>query len=247
MPEMKLASLELSPSGLPAWFDLATGASILQYGQRLAARELLVNTLGNIVVRTHCPYWKREVMYTKHLGLSLEESGLEHLAVLDMQSDELLHGRCRPSLGHQMHREIMRCRHDIHATVHLHPDDVIAFFSVMQWRQMRYVSNDTALVMGKPPCILGEGVNVELDVSAIGRCADDTNCIVMPGHGITSFGRDLSEAYHRAVAFVAEIRRLIICQHLSAATGKSIAFASEEEVQHMYELGEQVIYGSTHT
>jgi L-fuculose-phosphate aldolase len=101
--------------------------------------------------------------------------------------------------------------------------------------------------MGKPPCILGEGVNVELDVSAIGRCADATNCIVMPGHGITSFGRDLSEAYHRAVAFVAEIRRLIICQHLSAATGKSIAFASEEEVQHMYELGEQVIYGSTHT
>ncbi|QVM89198.1 class II aldolase/adducin family protein [Pseudomonas entomophila] len=247
MPEMKLASLEPSRSGLPAWFDITIGTSILQYGQRLATRELLVNTLGNIVVRRYCPHWKREVMYTKHLGLSLEESGLEHLAVLDMQSDELLHGLCRPSLGHQMHREIMRCRPDIHATVHLHPDDVIAFFSVMQWRQMKYVSNDTALVMGKPPCILGEGVNVELDVSAIGRCAGATNCIVMPGHGITSFGRDLSEAYHRAVAFVAEIRRLITCQQLSAATGKPVSFASEDEVQHMYELGEQVIYGSART
>jgi L-fuculose-phosphate aldolase len=245
MPEMKLASLEASRAKLPSWFDPAIGASILQYGQRLAARELLVNTLGNIAVRAHCPYWKREVIYTKHLGLSLEESSLEHLAVLDMKSDELLHGRCRPSLGHQMHREIMRCRHDIHATVHLHPDDVIAFFSVMQWRQMKYVSNDTALVMGMPPCILGEGVNVELDVSAISRCAGDTNCIVMPGHGITSFGRDLSQAYHRAVAFVAEIRRLITCQQLSAATGKPVVFASEEDVRHMYELGEQAIYGST--
>lgn len=245
MPEMKLARRDPSGAGLPAWFNLAIGTHILQYGQRLAARELLVNTLGNIVVRTPCPYWKREVMYTKHLGVSLEESGLEHLAVLDMQSDELLHGHCRPSLGHQMHREIMRCRPDVHATVHLHPDDVIAFFSVMQWRHMRYVSNDTALVMGKPPCILGEGVNIELDVSAIGRCASDTNCIVMPGHGITSFGRDLSQAYHRAVAFVAEIRRLITCQQLSAATGQAIAFASEDDVRQLYALGEQVIYGET--
>ncbi|MGE8059180.1 class II aldolase/adducin family protein [Pseudomonas sp. NPDC089547] len=245
MSEMNLVSLEASQSNLPTWFDMAIGASILQYGQRLATRELLVNTLGNIAVRTQCPFWKREVIYTKHLGLSLEESGLENLAVLDMQSDELLHGRCRPSLGHQMHREIMRWRPDIHATVHLHPDDVIAFYAVMQWREMRYVSNDTALVMGKPPCILGEGVNVELDVSVIGRCAGDTNCIVMPGHGITSFGRDLSQAYHRAVALVAEIRRLIICQQLSAATGTPIVFASEDDVRHMYELGEQIIYGST--
>lgn len=247
MPEMKLAPREPLQPGLPAWFDLAIGSDILQYGQRLAARELLVNTLGNIVVRTHCPYWQREVMYTKHLGVSLEESGLEQLAVLDGQSDELLHGHCRPSLGHRMHREIMRCRPDIQATVHRHPDEVIAFFSVMQWQHMRYVSNDTALVMGKPPCILGEGVNVELDVAAIGRCAGDTNCIVMPGHGITSFGRDLSEAYHRAVAFVAEIRRLINCQYLSAATGNPIAFASEDDVRQMYALGEQVIYGSTRT
>lgn len=245
MSEMKGSNPEVSRSGLPAWFDLAIGASILQYGQRLAARELLVNTLGNIVVRTHCPNWKREVMYTKQLGLSLEEASLEHLAVLDMQSDALLHGRCRPSPGYQMHREIMRCRADIQATVHLHPDAVIAFFSVMQWRQMKYVSNDTALVMGKPPCILGKGVNVELDVDAIGRCAGETNCIVMPGHGITSFGRDLSEAYHRAVAFVAEISRLITCQQLSAATGKPVSFASEDEVQHLYDLGEQVIHGGT--
>lgn len=243
MPELKRVGLESSRAGLPAWFDVAIGNSIVQYGQRLAARQLLVNTLGNIAVRSHCPYWQREVIYTKHRGISLEECGLEQLAVLDMQSDELLHGRFRPSLGHQMHREIMRCRADVNATVHLHPNEVISFFAVMQWREMEYVSNDTALVMGKPPYILGEGVNIELDVSAIGRCASDTNCIVMPSHGITCFGRDLSEAFHRAVAFTAEISRLITSQYLAAATGRTVVYASSEEVRQMYAAGEQVIYG----
>jgi L-fuculose-phosphate aldolase len=243
MPELKRAGFEPSRAGLPAWFDLAIGNSIVQYGQRLAARQLLVNTLGNIAVRSRCAYWQRDVIYTKHRGISLEECGLEHLSVLDMQSDELLHGRFHPSQGHQMHREIMRCRADINATVHLHPNDVIAFFAVMQWREMAYVSNDTALVMGKPPSILDAGINVELDISAIGRCASDTNCIVMPSHGITCFGRDLSEAFHRAVAFTAEISRLITSHCLSAATGKSVVYASHEEVRQMYALGEQVIYG----
>lgn len=243
MPEGKFAALESCDIGLPAWFDLTIGQHILQYGQRLSARQLLVNTLGNIALRHHCPHWQRDVIYTKHLGISLEESALSHLVVLDLQSDALLHGHYRPSTGHQMHREIMRCRPDINATVHIHPNQVIAFFAVMQWQEMRYVSNDTALVMGKPPCILARGVNIELDVSAISACAAHTNCIVMPGHGITCFGRNLSQAFHRAVSFTAEISRLITSQQVSAATGRPVVYASSEEVKSLYAQGERVIYG----
>lgn len=246
MSDLRLASQSKNKEEMPAWLDLDICNSILQYGQRLAARQLIVNTLGNIAVRSYCQYWQREVIYTKHRGVSLEECGLEHIAVLDMQSDELLHGRFRPSEGHQMHREIMRCRPDINATVHLHPNEVIAFFAVMQWREMSYVSTDTALVMGKPPCILSEGVNIELDISAIRCCVENTNCIVMPSHGITSCGRDVSEAYHRAIALTAEISRLMASQWLSALTGKSVVYASNDEVKQMYQLGEQVIYGGMH-
>ena len=39
MPELKLAGPETSKPGLPAWFDQVIGNSILQYGQRLAARN----------------------------------------------------------------------------------------------------------------------------------------------------------------------------------------------------------------
>jgi len=228
---------------LPGWFDQASAQSILSYGQRLAARHLLMNTLGNIAVRHYSHHWRRDVIYTKHLGLSLEECGLENIVVLDLHSDELLHGTARPSQGHRMHREILCRRPDINATVHLHPNEVVAFFSVMRWRTMKYVSNDTALVMGKPPCILGEGVNIELDIQAIARCVADTNCIVMPGHGITSLGRNLSEAFHRALAFTAEVGRLIISQQLSAASGCPVAYADEDDVQRMYREGQNVIYG----
>jgi L-fuculose-phosphate aldolase len=202
-----------------------------------------MNTLGNIAVRRYCDHWHRDVVYTKPRGLSLEECALEHIVVLDLQSDELLHGSVRPSLGHQMHREILRCRTDINATVHLHPDDVVAFFAVMPWRTMKYVSNDTALVMGKPPHILGEGVNIELDIGAIALCAPHTNCIVMPGHGITTMGRNLSEAFHRALAFTAEVGRLITCQQLALASGFPVVYAGDNDVQQMYHAGDEVIYG----
>lgn len=134
MRELRLADHGKEHGGQPAWLDLDICNSILLYGQRLAARQLIVNTLGNIAVRSYCPYKRREIIYTKHRGVSLEECGLEHVVVLDMQSDELLHGRFRPSQGHQMHREIMHCRPDINATVHIHPNEVIAFFAVMQCR-----------------------------------------------------------------------------------------------------------------
>jgi len=228
---------------LPDWFDLETAQDILVYGQRLATRQLLMNTLGNIAVRRHCPHWRREVVYTKHIGLSLEECGLEHIVVLDLLSDALIHGTTRPSQGHRMHREILCCRPDINATVHLHPNEVVAFFSVMRWRTMKYVSNDTALVLGKPPCILDEGVNIELNIQAIAQYASETNCIIMPGHGITTLGRNLSEAFHRALAFTAEVGRLIVSQQLSTASGCPVVYADEDDVREMYRQGEEVIYG----
>lgn len=237
---------ERNPEGnseLPVWFERKIAQDILLYGQRLAARQLLMNTLGNIAVRRPCPHRRRDVIYTKHLGLSLEECGLEHIVVLDLLTDELIHGVTRPSVGHRMHREIFSCRPDINATVHLHPNEVLAFFSVMRWRAMKYVSNDTALVLGKPPRILDEGVNIELDIHAISQCVTETNCIVMPGHGITTFGRNLSEAFHRALAFTAEVGRLIVSQQLAVASGCSVVFASEEEVRLMYRKGEEIIYG----
>ncbi|MNH47345.1 hypothetical protein D3C79_1105310 [compost metagenome] len=65
----------------------------------------------------------------------------------------------------------------------------------------------------------------------------------MPGHGITALGRNLSEAFHRALAFTAEVGRLIVSQQLAAASGCPVIYANENEVREMYRQGEEVIYG----
>jgi len=52
----------------------------------------------------------------------------------------------------------------------------------------------------------------------------------------------LSEAYHRLNSFTSEVRRNIIAEQLAAARGTSVQYRSEDEVEVMYRLAEQVIY-----
>jgi L-fuculose-phosphate aldolase len=230
-------------AALPSWYDLDLCSDFLLYGQRLTDRQLVVNTFGNIALRaTHC-LSKRELIYTKHRGISLEECKSSNIVALDLLTDELLFGEDTPSQGHQMHREIMCHRPEIFATIHLHPNDVISYFTVMQQDGMKYISNDTALVLGKAPHILDSKHNLELDTSIISTFIADTNCIVMPNHGITVLGRTLSEAYHRAVAFSAEITRVMKCLLLAASTGRSPSYIIQPEIDYMYKNGDRIIYG----
>lgn len=229
----------------PDEVDATITDNILLYAQRLSARTLVTNTFGNIAIRKRAKHGRQNVIYTKHRGISLEEIGKEHIVAIDLDTNELLLGSVRPSIGYQMHREIFRCRPDVNATIHLHPDDVIAYFSVMYDKEMCYVSNDTALVMGKPPYILAKSINLELDMSLLAGFIHGTNCIVMPNHGITTMGRDLSEAYHRAVSFCAEISRIMKGLLLSKSTELPISYMTTEEIEHMYRISEETIYGKT--
>ena len=73
--------------------------------------------------------------------------------------------------------------------------------------------------------------------------ADRTNCIVMPNHGVTTFGRDLSEAYHRLTSVIAEVQRIIQALQIATMTGKEVNWIPEQEVRQMFENSEQVVYG----
>ncbi|MEB0140487.1 MULTISPECIES: class II aldolase/adducin family protein [unclassified Undibacterium] len=242
---MKTKLQPLRPFAESVGDDAAIVYNILLYAQRLSARALVTNTFGNIAIRKRPKSGRNDVIYTKHRGISLEEMGEQHIVAIDLETNELLLGSIRPSIGYQMHREIFRCRPDVHATIHLHPDDVIAYFSVMHGNEMCYVSNDTALVMGNPPCILPQSLNLELDISPLAGFIQNTNCIVMPNHGITTMGRNLSEAYHRAVSFSAEISRIIKSLLVSKSTGLPVSYTAPEEIEHMYRIGEEAIYGKT--
>lgn len=225
-------------------FDHRAAHSLLEYAGRVSRRGYVSNTLGNIAIRVRHPRDPvHGIVYTKHMGVSLEEMTIDNVIVTDVESGELLHGSVRPSIGHLMNRTLFRLRPDIGAVMHLHVDELIAWFSVSAQRHFRFVSADAALVLAKPVWILAPNVNVETDASLLPEFADRTNCIVMPNHGVTTMGRDLSEAYHRLNTITAEVRRILLGLRVAAANGTGINWIPEPEVQQMFRDAGRVIYG----
>jgi ribulose-5-phosphate 4-epimerase/fuculose-1-phosphate aldolase len=221
-------------------FDGSVGALFLTYAARLVARGYVHNSLGNLAIRVPHAAYAHGVVYTKHAGVSLEETTVDHIVITDVPTPRLLHGSRPTSVGHQLNREILRLRPEINAVIHVHHDDSIAFFS--GGRQLQILSLDFPLVMGAPVHVLPSHVNVELDVAPLRDFIDGTNVIVMENHGVTALGRTVSEAYHRLNTLAAEVRRNITALSLAAATGEKVAVVDAESVEWGYRHGDSVLY-----
>lgn len=229
-----------------ASFDAHAARQLLKYAAMLSARGYVMNTLGNVALRVrHECDPQHGVAYTKHMGISLEEMEIDNVVVTDIPQGRLLHGRRIPSIGHVMNRTIFRLRSDVNAVIHVHPNEVIAYFSATGARQLDYVSADTALVLSRPAWVLEPNVNVETDAALLEGFVDRTNCIIMPNHGVTTLGRDLSEAYHRMTSTVAEVQRIILALQIGRYAGSAVSWIPAEAVQQMYDDAEKVIYGAS--
>lgn len=219
--------------------------NILKYGQFMAAHGLVYNTFGNIAFRSsalqHDPY----VIYTKRRGVSLEEMSEDDVVITDSTSYKLLFGKISPSNGHHMNAAMLAERSDIHAVIHSHPNSLIAYFaSKDDIAEFPYISVDTPLVLGAPPIILSRKINFEADPSRIWEFVHHSNCFIMPNHGLITIGPTISEAYHRHLSCIAEIDRLIQAELLAAARQAKIRFTNEKDVNHMYAVGQNIIYGT---
>jgi ribulose-5-phosphate 4-epimerase/fuculose-1-phosphate aldolase len=215
--------------------------TFLRYARLLAARGYVHNTLGNIVMRVPHAGFEHGLAYTKHAELSLEEMDERNIVITDIPTSRVLYGDKLTSIGHNLSREILRLRPDIHATVHVHDDSLIAFLAA-GFKEVRMLSLDPPFVLGKPVHYVPANVDVEADVSGVKDFIQGTNTVVLVGHGVTSLGRSLSEAYHRLNTLVAETRRNIEAELLAAATGTRPAYRGDDEVQAMYRHAEAIIY-----
>ena len=216
--------------------------TFLRYARLLAARGYVHNTLGNIVLRVPHPDFPHGIAYTKHAELSLEEMTAENIVMTDIPTSRVLYGGRVTSIGHNLSREILRLRPDIHATIHVHDDALIAFLGCGAHQQIGMLSLDPPFVLGKPIHYVEAHVDVEADVSSVEDFIQNTNSVVLVGHGVTTLGRNVSEAYHRLNTLIAEVRRNIAAELLAAAAGTRPAYRSEAEVQAMYRHAEAIIY-----
>ncbi len=176
------------------------------------------------------------------IELSLEEMEAENVVITDIPTSRALHGAKLTSIGHNLSREILRLRPDVGATIHVHDDSLIAFLGSGAFREVRMISLDLPFVMAKPIHYVPANVDVEADVSGVKDFIHDTNCVVLVGHGVTTLGRDVSEAYHRLNSLTAEIRRNITAEILASQNGTKPAYRGQAEVESMYRFAEAIIY-----
>jgi ribulose-5-phosphate 4-epimerase/fuculose-1-phosphate aldolase len=223
-------------------FDPAIARILLRYAQRVVERGYVHNTLGNIALRVPAAGFEGGVVYTKHAGVSLEEMTLDNVVITDVPSGRLLHGDVPTSVGHQLNREILRLRPDVNAVIHVHHDETIAYFAASPGREFRVLSIEFPSVMGRPPHVLPSHVNVELDVAPIRTFIQHTNAIIMESHGVTTFGRSLSEAYHRLTTLAAETRRLVLAEQLAALGGGEVQYVDPAALEWAYRHADDVIY-----
>jgi ribulose-5-phosphate 4-epimerase/fuculose-1-phosphate aldolase len=223
-------------------FDPRIGELLIAYGRMVVARGYIHNSLGNLAIRVPHAGFEHGVAYTKHSGVSLEEMTLANVVVTDIPSGRLLHGTVPTSVGHQLNREILRLRPDVGAVIHVHHDETIAFLAAGGIRELRVLSLEFPYVMAKPPHVVPSHLDVEQDVSPVAAFIHDTNSVVMEHHGITTLGRDVSEAYHRLNTLTSEVRRNILAERLAAVRGTGVREIARADVEWMYRYAEHVIY-----
>jgi ribulose-5-phosphate 4-epimerase/fuculose-1-phosphate aldolase len=222
--------------------DPAIVETFLRYARLLAARGYVHNTLGNVVIRVPHADYPHGLAYTKHAEISLEEMGAENIVITDIPTSRVLHGDKVTSIGHNLSREILRLRPDIQATIHVHDDALISLLGSGAVKEVRMLSLDPPFVLGKPVHYVPAHVDVEADVSGVKDFIQGTNSVVLVGHGVTSLGRTISEAYHRLTTLTAEARRNIDAERLAAAKGTHPVYRSEAEVEAMYRHADSIIY-----
>jgi ribulose-5-phosphate 4-epimerase/fuculose-1-phosphate aldolase len=222
--------------------DPIVAKTFIKYARLVAARGYVHNTLGNIVIRVPHPDYPHGVAYTKHAELSLEEMEAENIVITDIPTSDIVYGTKITSIGHNLSREILRLRPDIQATIHVHDDALLSFFGSGAYREVKTISLDLPFVLGKPIYYVPAHVDVEADVSSVKDFIANTNSVVLLGHGVTTLGRNVSEAYHRLNSLTAEVRRNIEAEMLAQRAGSRPQYRSEDEIQAMYRFAESIIY-----
>jgi len=226
----------------PIAFDAAIGRDFIKYARLVAGRGYIHNTLGNIVMRAAHPDFAHGLGYTKHAEISLEEMDESNIVITDVPTSRIVWGSRMTSVGHNLSREILRLRPDINATIHVHDDAMLSLYSSGAPLEFKVLSLDPPFVLGKPVHFVPAHVDVEADVSSVAGFIQDTNAVVLVGHGITTLGRNVSEAYHRLNTLTAEVRRCIVAEQIAALKGTTIAYRSRAEIEAMYRFAERIIY-----
>jgi L-fuculose-phosphate aldolase len=194
---------------------------LIRYGKKIYAGEFVIGSGGNISARSGGK------IYIKASGVSLESSKRSDYNEVDLKTGSAVCLNKPCSIEIPMHLACYRARPDIGAVVHTHP--IYGTILGMMGIKLGYISYEFMLTMkSEVRTISYESAGSEALAEAVGRAIKKDNGVLLKNHGIIVVGKDLEEAYTRALALERAAKTYV----LSKVSGK-VSFIPKEELKRL--------------
>ena len=194
---------------------------LIKYGKLIYAEKLVIGTGGNISVRA------KDKIYIKASGVSLENSTMEDYNEVDIRSGKAvcLKGPC--SVEIPMHTACYKARPDIGAAVHTHP--VYGTVLSASAKRLGFVSYEFMCMLKSDVPVINYKSSGSIELAnAVAKMIKKHNAVILKNHGSIVVGKDLKEAYERAIA----LERACKIYVLSKLTGK-VSLIQKSELKHV--------------
>ena len=180
---------------------------LVNTGRKISQAGLIIGEGGNISARSG------DIIYIKRRAASMDKAKVTDYIPIDIKTGKPLRKKDRPSTEIYMHLACHRARKDIEAVIHTHPVfstalgianvDIRPLSYEMAVNLNSHIARISYVKPGTPE--LGK---------AVGRATKRHNAILLKNHGLLTVGKDLEEAFLRALAVERTALTYISCKIL---------------------------------
>jgi L-fuculose-phosphate aldolase len=195
---------------------------LVKYGEKIYEEGLVISAGGNISARLGGN------VYLKASGISLEESMSCDYVELDLRTGKATTASCKPSsIELPMHLACYKARPDIGAVVHTHP--IYGSVAASMSGKVGFVSYEFLVAMrSEVPILKYIRPGGKQLAEAVKKAIAGHNGVLLANHGALVVGKDIKEAFFRALALERACKVLI----LSKMTGK-ISLIPKSELKNI--------------
>ncbi len=164
--------------------------SLIDAGRVLASEDQGDFIFGHVTARI--PGDDQHFLMKPH-QIGLEEITAENLITCNLEGEKVAGGAPR-HIEVFIHSEILRVRPDVHAVVHTHAPNAVAFSAL--GRPLQGIGHEGAYFHAGIP-VFSETADLIIDQTrgkSVARAMADSDVLIMRNHGIVTAGRTIEEA-----------------------------------------------------
>ena len=216
----------MSESSKQEFNEVRCKEAVCDAGIRMIDAGLTVATWGNV---SYCDRASGR-MYLTPSGMDYHSLTNDDIVVYDLESGEIVEGSRRPSIEHDLHRNVYLARPEVSAVIHTHPI-FSTVFSCMDEDIYINIHDEAAQALGDTVRCADYQLpgTPELAAAAVAALGEKSMACLLKSHGAVCLGQDFDAAFKVATVLemVAEIYWRI------RATGGTYQPISDENVETM--------------